>query len=399
MYYSTISGKIIIVNQVYLVLMALKWYRYRSALGKKMLLPKYIAKHAPELDIIASEFVTRLAEIMKPAPEGSENGHEVENIDFEIFKWAFESVLYTIFETRFGSICDNIDPKVHDFIQSTRIFVTSIFPTAYYPIKLYQYYHTESYRRFVTSFERIHEITEELIMQKRNSDIKNQTVPSDINESSLLEYLLGIFSENDVLTCVIDLLIAGADTTSSTMLWILYELGRYPDKQAILFKEISATLPDPNTVPYKQLQNMPYLKAVVKETLRLHPVVPDLRRIVQEDINLSGYDIPSGTTVFMPNYVLSYDPDTFHNPGLFQPERFLKCKKASKSEKFASLPFGFGRRMCIGRRVAELELHTLLCRIMLKFHVECPEGEFMDSVATGSVVPEGTIKLRFIERK
>ena len=106
----------------------IKWYRQRSALSKQMLIPRSIAQYTPEMNRISSEFVARLKTLR--APEGSSTNHEVGNIDNELFKWFFESVAFALFEKRFGSIGDQIDPKAQEFIQATGMFFEALVPTA-----------------------------------------------------------------------------------------------------------------------------------------------------------------------------------------------------------------------------------------------------------------------------
>ena len=98
---------------------------------------------------------------------------------------------------------------------------------------------------------------------------------------------------------IIDLMFAGVDTTSNTMQWILYELDRNPDKQAALFDEIKAVLPASSAaVSHQHLKNLPFLKAVVKETLRLHPVLNEIFRVLSKDL-VYYQKMTRNTTVFL----------------------------------------------------------------------------------------------------
>ena len=184
------------------------------------------------------------------------------------------------------------------------------------------------------------------------------------------------------------------------MQWILYELAKNPDKQAILYNEIltstqSTSASGRDVLTKNQLSHqLPYLKAVVKETLRLHPPSPAVRRMLQSDLVLSDYKIPTGSLIAMPTYAISHDPNIVQDAEKFLPERWLHSNKAGNVHKFASLPFGHGRRMCVGRRLAELELHVLLYHIMLNFRLEYAE----DAVLLGNPRPERPVHVKFLDR-
>ena len=133
--------------------------------------------------------------------------------------------------------------------------------------------------------------------------------------------------------------------------------------------------------------------------MRLHPVLPNLGRVLKKDLVLSGYNVPAGTQILMPSYASSHDPDNFHDPENFLPERWLRSNEKEKFHKFAAIPFGFGRRMCLGRRLAELEMHVLLFHIMKNFQLKYPKNESMGTIARGTLIPEKPVRVKFCDRK
>lgn len=113
------------------------------------------------------------------------------------------------------------------------------------------------------------------------------------------------------------------------------------------------------------MANMPYLRAVIKEATRLRPVAIGTARKTTQNLVLSGYAIPEGTGVVMSQMLMSTDEQYFGRSQEFLPERFLKDQKDGDlkgDNPFTFLPFGFGSRMCIGRRFAELEMETLISK-------------------------------------
>ena len=150
------------------------------------------------------------------------------------------------------------------------------------------------------------------------------------------------------------------------MLSTLYLLAKNPDKQEILRKEIYEKVPERNSpLNSENMKNMPYLRATIKEAMRMKPVVAGTLRRVASNIVLGGYQVPKGYYVVIPSVLMSVDEKNFKRPDEFIPERFLKkgpCPELESQQPFAFLPLGFGSRMCIGKRIANLELEVLLAR-------------------------------------
>ena len=123
------------------------------------------------------------------------------------------------------------------------------------------------------------------------------------------------------------------------------------------------------------LARMPYLKAWLRETLRLYPVLSAIPRR-PKDIILGGYHIPGGTAqVEFLVHQMGWDEGILEDAEAFKPERWLRNKDTAlieSAEAFASLPFGFGTSMCLGRRIAELELHLAMARIVQQFDISYP---------------------------
>ena len=130
--------------------------------------------------------------------------------------------------------------------------------------------------------------------KRANRAIHPGRIESD--KAGFFEFLLssGKLTKDDLLATVIDVLFAGVDTTSNTMQWVLYMMAKNPDKQDILRQEVLSVLGDTTWATPATLAQMPYLKAWVRETLRLYPFIAIPRRPT-EDVVLSGYLIPGGT--------------------------------------------------------------------------------------------------------
>ena len=151
----------------------------------------------------------------------------------------------------------------------------------------------------------------------------------------------------------------------------LYHLAANPVKQEILYKEIVSILGKDGEVTESKLNQLRYLKASMRESMRLFSAVLGLGRRTQVDMTLSGYFIPKGTWVITYYNNFHRDPSHFPNPEEFLPERWLRdCPMHQKAHPFAYIPFAHGPRMCIGRRFAELEMLILVIKVLQKFRLE-----------------------------
>ncbi|KAM4880797.1 25-hydroxyvitamin D-1 alpha hydroxylase, mitochondrial isoform 1-T1 [Sylvia borin] len=229
---------------------------------------------------------------------------------------------------------------------------------------------------------------------------------------------------------ITELLLAGVDTVASTLAWSLYELARNPGAQAALHRELvaatatnRATNGDSATTDSATaaataaaLGRLPLLRAVVKETLRLYPVIPANARVVSDhDIRVGDYLVPRQTLITLCHYATSRDSRFFSAPDAFRPERWLRHRDTGDTpgdtagdaaghppgprHPFASLPFGLGPRSCVGRRLAELQLHMALAQILLRFEVRPePGGGRVRPMTRTLLAPATPISLRFLER-
>lgn len=119
------------------------------------------------------------------------------------------------------------------------------------------------------------------------------------------------------------------------------------------------------------IDNLPYLQCVIKETLRLHPPLPFLvPRKAMHDTVFMGYSIPKNTQVFVNVYAIGRDPEVWSDPLPFKPERFIGSKIDYKGQHYELIPFGAGRRMCAGVPLGHRMLHLTLGLLLHQFDWE-----------------------------
>jgi cytochrome P450 len=152
------------------------------------------------------------------------------------------------------------------------------------------------------------------------------------------------------------LLAAGHETTATALAWALERLVRHPDKLARLAEG-----------------DDDYLEAVVKETLRLRPVLPIVIRLLQEEMEIGGRPLPKGVAVAPCIYLVHRRPDVYPEPERFRPERFLEQPAGT----YTWIPFGGGVRRCLGASFAMFEMKTVLKTVVgrLQLRPAHPEPE------------------------
>lgn len=177
-----------------------------------------------------------------------------------------------------------------------------------------------------------------------------------------------------------DMFEAGTDTTYVSLDYAMAELMRNPRVMTKLQAEVrSCVTKGKEMVTEEDLASMSYLKAVMKEAMRLHPsgalLIPHLS---VADCDVEGYTIPSGTRLMVNAWALGRDPTCWENAEEFVPERFLKGAMDAacdfQGNDFRFLPFGSGRRICPGITFAAITFEIILANLIYHFNWELPEG-------------------------
>jgi cytochrome P450 len=171
---------------------------------------------------------------------------------------------------------------------------------------------------------------------------------------------------------LVTILLAGHETTASTLSWAWYEISRQPEIAERMRDEALAAFGD-GLPTYEDLRRLPYTAMVIQETMRLHPAVWILPRRALAADNVAGFEIPAGADVMICPYTLHRHPDFWDDPERFDPERFQQ-EKVAERHRYAYIPFGGGPRFCIGSNLGTMEAVFAAAMVARDFRLELQPG-------------------------
>ncbi|GMH01222.1 hypothetical protein Nepgr_003061 [Nepenthes gracilis] len=232
--------------------------------------------------------------------------------------------------------------------------------------------------RLQKTFRRFDKFFDELIEERLDPGRKKT------QEKDLLDVLLDVQKDassempltmNNVKAILLDMFAAGTDTSFIVLDWAMTELIMNPRVMKQAQAEVRSIIRQREQVSEKDLHQFDYLKAVIKETFRLHPPVPVLvpRESIQ-DVTIDGYEIPAKTRVFVNVWDIGRDPKSWENPEEFNPDRFVGRDIDFKGQDFELLPFGAGRRGCPGIALGAVTIELALAHLLHRFDWELPSG-------------------------
>ena len=232
-------------------------------------------------------------------------------------------------------------------------------------LPLYQYVETPTLRRAYRHFDTQVAITRVMLAETRK-------LGTEVARNSLaMRFMLddNVSEENAMFICN-NILVGGIHTTTSSVIHLFHTLSRLPEVQRKIYEEIKRVLGEGQKVPtYQDLSEMKYLRAAIREGFRYNTAPLGNLRVTKVPVNVRGYHIPAGTKVILSTLASKeMQRQKYGDPEKFSPERWLRSIKRDV-HPFSSLPFGFGKRHCAGKRLVDMEMSLLVLRLLQKYEI------------------------------
>jgi len=285
-----------------------EWHRIRQSIAPKMMRPKIVEENIENFNAVAEDAIARFVKLK----EACGPDDHIPDLEGELSRFSTESIGTVAFDTRLGLYEDPPKQEALKFIEMVQAYFELTMKLALsIPSNMVRpYMDTPAMKKFLKAGDDILDIGQGFVDNKMRElkEIAEKGIdPSGPTQVvSLLTYLLSKdkLTPEEVNGMAIDVIFAGVDTTSNSLLWLIYHLGRLPHIQEKLYQEVVKVLGKDGDVTSRSLGKLSYLKACLKESMRLCPVLVSNGRILDQDIVLSGYNVPAQVSPTIDNFKL-----------------------------------------------------------------------------------------------
>lgn len=280
-------------------------------------------------------------------------------IDDVLKRLTFDIIGKTAFGYHFNSLSNELNPDVQNLIKCFQgIGQPLVILFGPYAEKIPTNYQEELTRALHESTR----IIREVITKRRNQS--EEGLQTDLLDLIIQADNDGILTDNELISNTFLLFLAGQETSASSLVTTMYQLGKHPDIQHKAYEEVMAVCGGGGDIQEEHLHEMKYLEAIINESLRiLSPVGGPTARIATEDLVIDDYFIPKGTNIGISWIKLHRSTSFFESPLEYYPDRWLENPKLITQ----MLAFSYGPRVCIGKKFAMLEMKVILASLLLSF--------------------------------
>ncbi|MER5484181.1 cytochrome P450 [Streptomyces sp. NPDC002812] len=323
-------------------------------------------------DAVATETAATLA-AWETAPDG------VVDVADEMMALALRAVARILFGTDVDAAADVVD-------RSFPVITAYVMRRGYSPVNVPRDWPTPGNKRAAAAMDELYAVCDGIIAERRSSGSSGSGSGSGSGskeagtDEDLLSLLAaassvddGEFDATELREQVLIFLLAGHETTATSLAFSLHLLARHPELQERARAEVTAVLGD-RTPGAADLDRLPYLTQVLKEAMRLYPAAPVLGRRSVAAAEVDGHTIPAGADVIVAPWVTHRHPGYWPDPERFDPDRFTPEAEAARP-RYAWLPFGGGPRACIGQHFSMLESVIALAMLLRAYEFEAVDTE------------------------
>ncbi|CAL9172070.1 unnamed protein product [Musa hybrid cultivar] len=278
---------------------------------------------------------------------------------------------------------DGGDIQLHDMLREAQAALGGLFLSDYLPLLGWvdrlsgmRFRLERAYLKLDSIYQRRIDYHQDRFRQqgKEDGDVLDDLLRMQKDEEGL--------TEDHIKGVLMNIIIAGTDTSTATVLWTMAELIRQPELMKRAQDEVRGCVRSKGEVEESDLDQLHFLKCVIKETMRLHPPVPLLLpRETMQHFKLNGYDILPKTWMYVNAWAIVREPNSWGRPHVFDPERFMHDSTEASGQDFKLIPFGEGRRICPGKNLGMLMVELVLAKLIYSFDWHLPPGMVKEDIS------------------
>ena len=314
---------------------------------------------------------------------------EIRDINVDMMRLTFNIVMKTLFSS------DVSQERARDVAKAMSVAAEWFLARRKSPVSFPEAFPTLANLRYQYAVKQMDKYIYQIIEQRRTNNEET---------GDLLSMMMQAQDEDDgsrmndkqLRDEIATLIFAGHETSANTLAWTWMLLSQYPEVQTKLQQELKEVLGD-RAPTVADISALPYTNMVIKESMRLFPVVWNMVSETTRDCEIDGFHLPGGCTIIMSQWVMHRNKLYFEQPELFDPERWAGDLE-KRLPRGVYTPFGDGPRICIGKSFALMESVLLLATIAQKFEISLVPGQSIIPQPTITLQPQNGIKVLLKQR-
>ncbi|KAI5595692.1 hypothetical protein POPTR_003G173500v4 [Populus trichocarpa] len=329
------------------------WRHLRRIAANYMFSPRKISALEPLRQRLANEMVAEVREEMKE--------RRVVVLRDILQKGSLSNVL----ESVFGSDVSIEREELGFMVKEGFDLIAEFNLDDYFPLRFLDFHGVK--RRCCQLAGKVNSVVGQIVKERKGAGDSR-------SGSDFLSALLSLpeedqLNESDMVALLWEMIFRGTDTVALLLEWIMARMVVHPEIQAKAQEELDTCIGGHREVQDSDIPNLPYLRAIVKEVLRLHPPGPLLSwaRLAIHDVHVDKTFIPAGTTVMVNMWAITHDPSIWRDPWSFNPDRFIEEDVLIMGSDLRLAPFGAGRRVCPGKALGLATVHLWLARLLHEY--------------------------------
>ncbi|XP_058792402.1 ecdysone 20-monooxygenase isoform X2 [Phymastichus coffea] len=363
------------------------WQRLRATLTPELMGTKTILGFFPALNGVTDDFIDLI--------RNQRTGCSLRAFEELAYRMGLESTCMLMLGRHLGFLKPEseslITSKLADAVRMH--FLAS--RDAFYGFPTWKLLPNAAYKNLTQSEETIYDIISDLIEESTRQHEESA------RDESIEAVFLSILREKsldirDKKAAIVDFIAAGIHTVGNTLVFLLHTIGSNPEVQRRLKEEADALVPPRCDISVDHLKGAVYIQAFINEVFRLLPTAPCIARILEDPVDLGDYHLATGTVVLLQTWIAGLDEANFKDADRCIPERWLQPELHQPHAAQLVAPFGFGRRICPGKRFVEQALQLMVAKIVREFDITADDelGLQFEYI----MAPKGPVTLSFRDR-